>query len=176
MMNSAADTRRERLREIIKREGLASAAKRFNKPDRQLNDMLAGRKSFGEKVARAMERSYDSSLPPGWLDAAPEQQIEKIEPATVDLAAVADQSQIDEAARTLAEESAEIARMWLTIQQDRREYIRRLLEDEVTAATEVKKSTSGDGGMQQNIADPLDGFKTPAVPRQTKREQKKESR
>ena len=78
MMNSAADTRRERLREIIKREGLASAARRFNKPDRQLNDMLAGRKSFGEKVARAMERSHDSSLPPGWLDAAPEQHIEKI--------------------------------------------------------------------------------------------------
>lgn len=30
--------------------------------------MAAGRKSFGEKVARAMERNYDPSRAPGWLD------------------------------------------------------------------------------------------------------------
>ena len=33
--------------------------------------MVAGRKSFGEKVARAMERNYDSAMPPGWLDIPP---------------------------------------------------------------------------------------------------------
>lgn len=33
--------------------------------------MEAGRKSFGEKVARSMERSYAPNRPPGWLDLAP---------------------------------------------------------------------------------------------------------
>lgn len=71
-MNELADIRRTNLRAIIDREGLAVAARRFQKPDRQLNDMLAGRKSFGEKVARAMERNYDPAMPPGWLDLPPD--------------------------------------------------------------------------------------------------------
>lgn len=70
-MNELAELRKANLRAIVERDGLTSAARRFQKPDRQLNDMLAGRKSFGEKVARAMERSYDPSLPPGWLDLPP---------------------------------------------------------------------------------------------------------
>lgn len=53
---------------LVERDGLASTAKRFKKPDRQINDMLAGRKSFGEKVAREMEANYDASMPAGWLD------------------------------------------------------------------------------------------------------------
>lgn len=58
-MSTLTDNRLANLRMIVERDGLASAARRFEKPDRQLNDMLAGRKSFGEKVARAMEESYD---------------------------------------------------------------------------------------------------------------------
>lgn len=60
-MSTLTDNRLANLRMIVERDGLASAARRFEKPDRQLNDMLAGRKSFGEKVARAMEESYDPS-------------------------------------------------------------------------------------------------------------------
>lgn len=70
-MSTLTDNRLANLRMIVERDGLASAARRFEKPDRQLNDMLAGRKSFGEKVARAMEESYDPSRPPGWLDITP---------------------------------------------------------------------------------------------------------
>lgn len=66
-MSTLTDNRLANLRMIVERDGLASAARRFEKPDRQLNDMLAGRKSFGEKVARAMEESYDPSRSPGWL-------------------------------------------------------------------------------------------------------------
>ena len=72
--------RRERLAEIVSREGLSVAAKRFGKPDRQINDMLAKRKSFGEKVARAMEKSYNPDAEPGWLDKSPS-AVEEI-PAT----------------------------------------------------------------------------------------------
>jgi hypothetical protein len=72
-MNVLTEIRRANLRAIVDRDGLSSAAKRFGKPDRQINDMLAGRKSFGEKVARAMEAAYDPSRPLGWLD-APQQE------------------------------------------------------------------------------------------------------
>ena len=63
-----ADIRRKVLAAIVERDGLASVAKRVEKPDSQINDMLAGRKSFGEKVARAIEKKYAPDLPPGWLD------------------------------------------------------------------------------------------------------------
>lgn len=68
-MNTIADVRRANLRFLIERDGLSSVARRAGKPDRQLNDMVAGRKSFGEKVARDIELSLDPSLKPGWLDA-----------------------------------------------------------------------------------------------------------
>lgn len=68
LMNTIADVRRANLRFLIERDGLSSVARRAGKPDRQLNDMVAGRKSFGEKVARAIESSLDPSLKPGWLD------------------------------------------------------------------------------------------------------------
>lgn len=67
-MNKIADVRRANLRFLIEREGLSSVARRAGKPDRQLNDMVAGRKSFGEKVARDIESHLDPSLKPGWLD------------------------------------------------------------------------------------------------------------
>lgn len=44
----------------------AELARRLKKSESQINDTLAGRKSFGEKVARAMEKALD--LPPYWLD------------------------------------------------------------------------------------------------------------
>lgn len=68
MMTTAAEIRRENLRILVSRDGLTATAHRFGKPDRQINDMVAGRKSFGEKVARAMEANYAPNLPRGWLD------------------------------------------------------------------------------------------------------------
>jgi len=66
-MENPAEIRRKTLATLVARDGLANAAKKFGKPDRQLNDMLAGRKSFGEKVARAMELKYAPDRPTGWL-------------------------------------------------------------------------------------------------------------
>lgn len=60
--------RRANLKHLVEEHGLASVAARVRKPARQLSDMIAGRKSFGEKVARAIEKEWDSSLPSGWLD------------------------------------------------------------------------------------------------------------
>lgn len=82
-MNELTEIRRANLRAIVARDGLSSAAKRFQKPDRQLNDMIAGRKSFGEKVARAMELSYDPSRRPGWLDEPDGFQSQHVEAANV---------------------------------------------------------------------------------------------
>lgn len=63
-----AEIRRLNLSRLIKAEGLSVVAAKVGKPDRQLNDMVAGRKSFGEKVARAIEKAYAPSRAPGWLD------------------------------------------------------------------------------------------------------------
>lgn len=55
------------LRAEIKRYGLHAVAKRANKPDRQINDMAAGRKSFGDKVAREIGPLIRPDLPVDWL-------------------------------------------------------------------------------------------------------------
>lgn len=67
-MNSSADIRRENLRRLVEHAGLTAVAKYAKKPPRQINDMIAGRKAFGEKVARAIEKNINPSLPSGWLD------------------------------------------------------------------------------------------------------------
>lgn len=58
--------RRERLRLLIKERSQPVIAKQTNRPSSQFTDMLAGRKSFGEKVARMLEQEL--SLPPKWFD------------------------------------------------------------------------------------------------------------
>lgn len=63
-----ADIRRQIAQSIVDELTLTVAAKRFGLPVRQLSDMLAERKSFGEKVARRMEQSFDPTKAPGWLD------------------------------------------------------------------------------------------------------------
>ncbi|WP_150124071.1 hypothetical protein [Cupriavidus nantongensis] len=53
---------------LVDQHGLAPVSRRLGKPASQISDMLAGRKSFGEKIARAMEVAWDSDRPTGWLD------------------------------------------------------------------------------------------------------------
>lgn len=67
-MKKPDDIRRANLARLVDAHGLTAVGKRMRKPASQINDMLAGRKSFGEKVARAMEREWDASCPVGWLD------------------------------------------------------------------------------------------------------------
>jgi phage repressor protein C with HTH and peptisase S24 domain len=63
-----AEKRRRALRELIARDGLSVVARRAKKPELQLNDMVAGRKAFGEKIARALEINLAPNEPSGWLD------------------------------------------------------------------------------------------------------------
>jgi hypothetical protein len=63
------DIRRRRLAEVIDRKtngNVAAFGRMVKKSSTQLNDMLAGRKSFGEKVARDIENH--AKLPPLSLD------------------------------------------------------------------------------------------------------------
>lgn len=69
-MNDLTDIRRQNLQKLVDDNSLAEVSRRTKKPASQINDMLAGRKSFGEKVARAIEVSWDPSMPRGWLDSA----------------------------------------------------------------------------------------------------------
>lgn len=63
------DIRRAALKSYIERQ-FDDVARQFalavEKPESQINDMLAGRKSFGEKVARDMARKL--GLPPDYFD------------------------------------------------------------------------------------------------------------
>lgn len=70
-LNTAAEIRRKNLAMLVEKHGLAVVSRKVGKPDRQINDMLVGRKAFGEKVARAIEAAYDPDTPPGWLDVPP---------------------------------------------------------------------------------------------------------
>ena len=66
---SLSATRRTKLRTFLdSRLGGVEAelARRIKRSPSQTSDMLAGRKSFGEKVARDIERLLE--LEPGWLD------------------------------------------------------------------------------------------------------------
>lgn len=82
-----AEIRRQVAQRIVDEQTLTVAANRFGLPPRQLADMLAGRKSFGEKVARRMEQSFDPTLPPGWLDQSVDKDPQEIRSGEVIAAA-----------------------------------------------------------------------------------------
>lgn len=67
-MTDIQQIRRQKLAKLVDEYNLAVVAKRIGKPASQISDMLAGRKSFGEKVARAIETSWGPDMPSGWLD------------------------------------------------------------------------------------------------------------
>jgi hypothetical protein len=72
-----ADVRRARLRGVIDEKfwGRAAAlARAVDRSPQAINDMLAGRKAFGEKLARHFEDKL--SLPVGYLDALPTERRE----------------------------------------------------------------------------------------------------
>lgn len=71
--------RRARLREVIGAGSIVEFAKRVGKSPTQLSDMLGERKSFGEKVARDIEKR--ARLPTGSLD---ETEHPAATPATLD--------------------------------------------------------------------------------------------
>lgn len=64
------DLRRKNLRDYLQvdcENNAAELARRIKRSPSQVNDLLAGRKSFGEKFARIIEPLIGKS--PGWLDA-----------------------------------------------------------------------------------------------------------
>lgn len=65
-MREIEDIRRERLQAIVDTLGTPTASKKLGKPRRQLADILAGRATFGERIARSMEKNGD--LAAGYFD------------------------------------------------------------------------------------------------------------
>lgn len=74
MKSDDAEVRRSVLAALVERDTLARVAERMGKPASQIKDMISTppRKSFGEKVARAMEDHYcatwDKTAPPRFLE------------------------------------------------------------------------------------------------------------
>lgn len=69
-MNNVTIARRKNLERLVDECGLARIAERAGKPPSQIRDMLAGRKSFGEKIARDLEKALEPTRAPLWLDAS----------------------------------------------------------------------------------------------------------
>lgn len=69
-------------RQLLKREvdahGNAAIARAAGKPDRQINDLIYGRTSFGDKIARQLE-AIRPDLPSGWLVLGQTQTAQTIE-------------------------------------------------------------------------------------------------
>lgn len=146
-MNKYAEIRREKLRQIVEEMGLAAAARRFGKPDRQINDMLAKRKSFGERVAREMEEVFAPDLPAGWLD----EPMESVK----DLVAVAQpqpQPELSDisSALDLASQAADIGGMWLQLPEAARDSIRAQIEAELRHKRNEKHANSKEADMEEN--------------------------
>lgn len=59
--------RRKLLDLEVKSRGLAVTARATGKPDRQIKDMIAGRKSFGDKIAREIGPLLRKDLSADWL-------------------------------------------------------------------------------------------------------------
>jgi len=84
-MKDVSSIRREHLAALVREHGLTAVATRMQRSVTQVSDMVAGRKSFGEKVARAMELAWDPSRSPGWLDVQAG-ELPKLQPAPRDAA------------------------------------------------------------------------------------------
>lgn len=65
--NQLHEARRALLKAEIKRIGLTAVAELANKPPRQINDMAAGRKTFGDSIAKEIGPKIRPDLPIGWL-------------------------------------------------------------------------------------------------------------
>lgn len=61
------EARAKLLADEISRQGLANVARKAGKPDRQILDMAAGRKSFGDRIAREIGEKIRPDLDRSWL-------------------------------------------------------------------------------------------------------------
>jgi len=105
--------RRNRLRQWIddKFDGVASRfAASVGKSQPQIQDMLSGRKSFGERIARDLERR--GQMGKGWLDA-------ESGPVVADRAAATHSWSISPSA-----EEAEVGREWGKLEEPQRSCVR----------------------------------------------------
>lgn len=76
--------RRKLLHQEILRSSQADVAKRAGKPDRQIADMVNGRKSFGDSVAREIGPKIRPDLHRDWLIFADEELIEEQHVSSLD--------------------------------------------------------------------------------------------
>lgn len=67
MTKDIVQIRRELLAAEVERQGQSVVANKAKKADRQIADMIAGRKSFGDKIAREIGPLIRPDLPLDWL-------------------------------------------------------------------------------------------------------------
>lgn len=138
----------------IEANGLANVARKAGKPDRQINDMAAGRKAFGDRIARDIEPLLRADLPAGWLvfatpetaaahttrryptSDAPIQRVSAQEPTPASPDPQAYLADLAAQARDLADEAHHLAGLIMQLHPDQRAALKaQILRQTETVAT-----------------------------------------
>lgn len=105
------DLRRKQLQSLVDRDGLSNVSRRLGKPERQINDMLKKRKSFGEKIARSLEKNSNPKLPNKWFDDDDEIDIYKSIGRTKETLSIADSARVREFLELTPEQQTKVLQM-----------------------------------------------------------------
>lgn len=110
--------RRQLLADLVAARGQANVARQAQKADRQIADLVAGRVSFGDRLARNLEPLLRPDLPPGWLVFAhPGQPVPA--PGAADTDAQT-QALAQAIGQELATQAAELGALWIGLDEEER--------------------------------------------------------
>lgn len=141
--------RRTLLRQEVQAHGQAEVSRRAQKPDRQIGDLIAGRVSFGDRIAKDIEQ-IRPDLPQGWLVFAEKTLSEKTSEHTYP-AADAISAALTAREAQISYQLQELTRIWLQLPpQQRTDELLRLRSAAIAHTTEVQHSTASPAQNNEN--------------------------
>lgn len=120
--------RRRLLKQEVDAHGNAEIARAAGKPDRQINDLIHGRASFGDRIARQLEK-IRPDLPAGWLLLGPNQAEPLLDQQKNVEHLIAARSETQ--TRKTLRQASELLSLWLELPANRREELIAALRTEL---------------------------------------------
>ena len=121
--------RRSLLRAEVEAHGNAEIARAAGKPERQISDLVNGRASFGESIARQLE-ALRPDLPAGWLVMGTHQTAPHLVGSPVDAEYVA-AAQAEFISRKALKSANEMLSLWMELPTERRKEVIASLREEL---------------------------------------------